>query len=237
MYGKELFLINYLTITMERSSNSFKFPFIILTAAVAWIALIGQGYLNFGVYYPNDGLSLSASVIKFISFFTIESNILVAICLSYCILLPNSRTGAFFQKPTTQTAIAVYIFIVGLVYNLVLRFMWAPTGLQKIVDELLHVATPLLYSIYWFAFVPKGQLQYKDIFPWLIYPFLYIIYALTRGAFTNVYPYPFLEADKLGYPKVLFACGLITLAFITVGLIFIWLDKLIGKNNVAKNNS
>lgn len=50
----------------------------------------------------------------------------------------------------TITAITVFILIVGSVYQIVLRSIWEPTGLQFIVDELLHTVIPLYMLGYWF---------------------------------------------------------------------------------------
>jgi hypothetical protein len=44
---------------------------------------------------------------------------------------------------------ATLILIVGLVYQVVLG-IWNPTGLQYIVDELLHTVIPLFMLGYWF---------------------------------------------------------------------------------------
>jgi hypothetical protein len=72
------------------------------------------------------------------------------------------RRRPFFSKPSVTTAIAVYIFIIGLVYNIILRNLWQPQGSQKIADELLHVAVPLLYVLYWLIFAKKNPLQWMD---------------------------------------------------------------------------
>lgn len=48
------------------------------------------------------------------------------------------------------TAITAFILIVGLVYQIALRGVWQPTGLQRIVDELLHTIIPLYVCIYLF---------------------------------------------------------------------------------------
>ena len=55
-------------------------------------------------------------VIKFISFMTILTNILVVI--TYILpLVSKSGSGEFFAKPNTQSAVLVYIIIVCLGYH------------------------------------------------------------------------------------------------------------------------
>jgi len=86
--------------------------------------------------------------------FTIDTNILVALSYTFIALGSNSRWGKFFTKATTITAITVYIIIVGVTYNIILRSTWNPQGLQKLVDELLHSVIPVLYVLFWVFFVP-----------------------------------------------------------------------------------
>jgi hypothetical protein len=38
------------------------------------------------------------------------------------------------------------------------------------------------------VFVSKQKLAWKDILPWLVYPLIYLIYILIRGASFGVYP-------------------------------------------------
>lgn len=188
-----------------------------VVAIIAWTALILQFYLilqTTGI----TGFSTLKTVTNFFSYFTILSNLLVAVCLTTSLLSPTSGAGSFFLKVSVQTAIAVYIFIVGLVYNTVLRGITNPTGLDWIVDNLLHVVVPVLYVLYWLIFTPKKILQWKNLAPWLIFPAVYLVYSLLRGPTVDWYPYPFLHAGKLGYGQVAINSVFVLLAFLLVGL-------------------
>ena len=141
--------------TMATQNNIAAKGLMILTAIVAWFALALQLWLMMRLR-PETGFSAIEVVIKFLSFFTILSNFIVALSLTVILLKPQSRLGVFFSKPANKAAVALYILVAGIVYNIILRSLWAPQGLQKIADELLHVVVPLLYVLYWFIFVPKG---------------------------------------------------------------------------------
>ena len=190
-----------------------------LIAGMAWFALI----LQFPLMINNteaSGLPTSMLAVNYFSYFTILSNILVAICCTACLLAPHSAAGRFFSKATVQTAIAVYIFIVGLVYNLVLRQIWSPRGWQLVIDNILHVTVPLGFVLYWYFFTPRRQLQWKDLLPWLLFPAAYLTYSLLRGAQVDWYPYPFIHAGQLGYGKVaLNALGVLAAILITGSLL------------------
>ena len=175
-----------------------------------WFALIAQFY----IIIENRAASIAETVVRYFSFFTIFTNLIVAVCCSVILLSSASNGSKFFRRSTTLTAVAVYITVVGIVYNTILRFLWNPQGLQLIVDELLHSIIPVLFIVLWFLSTSAPELKWKNIFPWLLYPVAYIIYVLIRGSFSGFYPYPFIDVSSLGYAKVLANC---------IGLLFFFL--------------
>jgi len=182
-------------------------------------------YLNI----ENRVLSLPQTIIKFASYFTILTNILVAICFTCVAIQPNGKWSKFFLRPQVASAITVYIFVVGLVYNTVLRWQWSPQGLQLIVDNLLHVVTPVWFLVYWMLFVPKDSLQYKNVWAWLVYPLIYCFYILERGAITNVYPYFFVDATQYSYGQVFLNIAALVLVFLGLSLLLIVVAKRLSK--------
>lgn len=197
-----------------------------ITAVVAWFALGLQLYLMID-NTPGNGMTPLQAVARFLIFFTILTNLLVAICLTAFLLTPAGTSRNFLTKPTTMTAIAMYIFVVGIVYNILLRGLVVLAGPAKLADELLHVVVPLLYTLWWFFLAPKNRLPWKKIFPWLLYPFFYLIYALARGAVENFYAYPFINVNEHGYGIVLlYAVGLMV-AFIIIGSVFILMTRIL----------
>ncbi len=77
-----------------------------LLAAIAWFALILQFYIMLN-NSPAPGFTRLMLVTNFFSYFTILSNLLVAVCLTVCSLLPYLLQENFFN---------------GLKCNLPLRF-------------------------------------------------------------------------------------------------------------------
>lgn len=192
----------------------------IIIALVAWFALILQLYLQI----INRTTEVSEAVIRYFSYFTILTNLLVAICFT-SLWVTNSKGFRFFSRSSTITAVTVYILIVGLVYNLVLRSLWDPQGLQLLVDNLLHSLTPLLALIYWFVYVSTKEINWKQTATWMLYPFFYLIYVMVRGSFSNFYPYFFIDVSKLGYTKALTNAVYVTVAFFLISLLLIWVGK------------
>ena len=202
-------------------------------AALGWFAVIAQLYL----IITNRVVSVPGTVLRFFSYFTIDTNILVALCFTFIFLGNGSRLGKLFTKATTITALTVYITIVGIVYNTILRLTWDPQGLQRIVDELLHSVIPIYFILFWVIFTPTEGLKYKQVFSWLIYPLVYIFYAVVHGAITKFYPYLFVDVTRHGYSKVMFNAGMILLAIFVLSLVLIATGKATGKKKVAKSTS
>lgn len=201
-------------------------------ALITWSGLAIQAYLSYE-WSASAGLSLLGFISKFLSYFTVLTNILVAITLTSSVVVPDSKIGSFLSKPGPQNAVAVYIGIVGLIYSLVLRRLWAPEGLAKFADATLHDVVPILYIVYWFVFVAKGTLLWKDAFGWLVYPLFYVFYTLIRGAVTNDYPYPFADVTQLGYPAALLNAFFLLIGFFVASEAFIGIDKLMSRNSRA----
>ena len=137
---------------MKEERIKAKKIFLAIGALTGWLAILLQLYL----IILNRVASVPETIIRFFSFYTILTNILVAVFFTVLLLKLNSLLGRFFSQPHIATAIALYITIVGIVYNVILRFLWQPQGLQWIVDELLHTVIPLFFIFYWLIFARKG---------------------------------------------------------------------------------
>ncbi len=164
---------------------------------------------------------MTATIVSYFSFFTILSNLIVTLTLTFALLTPNSGWGSFFSRASVQAAAAVYIVVVGACYSLLLRHLWNPQGAQKLADVLLHDGMPVIYALYWVVFAPKQGLRWKDAAVWLSYPGIYLVYILSRGALTGLYPYPFIDVSELGYPRMLVNAAGLLVVFLALGLLVV----------------
>lgn len=199
-----------------------------VAAALGWTALILQLYLNVSIASA-DGTGSAVGLLRYFSFFTILTNILVALVFTFPLLAHSSRPAAFFARPDVVAAVTVYIVIVGLVYSLLLRALWNPTGLQLVADRLLHDVIPPALALYWLVFTPRGHTRWSHAAAWLLYPLVYFLYLLLLGAITRYYPYPFIDVGKLGYERVLLNSAGILVAFVAIGLIVVAADRALGR--------
>ena len=201
-------------------------------ALVSWIG-VGLEFFITVERVLAQGRHFQEALVLFFSFFTILTNILVA-CAFTAVVLQHvkhseglQKTGAwnFLARPFILGGIAPSIALVGIVYNLVLRQLWHPTGWARVADELLHVVVPIGFVIYWCLFVPKTGLRWRDCLTWAIYPILYLVYALVHGALSGVYAYPFIDVATLGYGAVLMNSVGILIGFLAMALTFIAFDR------------
>lgn len=199
---------------MKRKFETFGF-------SIGWFAIIAQFFLML----ENRQADIPETIIRFFSFFTILTNILVALFLTASLFRLKKFPFKLFLVKGTLTAITTFIVIVGLVYQIVLRQIWEPTGLQHIVDELLHTIIPLFMLGYWFFNIRKEDLLLKPVFNWLIYPSIYLVFIIIRGNLSGYYPYPFLNIKEIGYESVLLN---ITVIF-TIAIVIMIALSFIGK--------
>jgi len=204
--------------------KSGRIVLLLLVGIAAWVAVALQVVLAARVV-AEEGRPPLIGVINALSYFTVLTNLLVAIVATAA--ASRRGSGTFFGRPSTMSATTVYIFVVWLVYSLLLRALWEPTGLQRVADVALHGVIPLLYIPFWCFYVPKGTLKW-DLPPrWLIYPAAYAVYSLLYGALTGRYLYPFADVGALGYPAVLVNTVVFLGGFLVLGSILVAIDRLV----------
>jgi hypothetical protein len=193
-------------INRERIETGFR----IIAAALGWFAIVTQ----YSLMAANAGPHLVERTINFFSYFTIISNILVALAMTLPWLAPHSRAGRFFLLPAVRTAIAAYIIVVAVVYHTMLSRLYHPQGWRLVCDIILHYVMPPLYVLDWLLFVEKHDLSWKLPLPSFALPAVYLIWTALHGAFAGFYPYPFMNVNRIGYEHVLMNVGGLIVAFV-----------------------
>lgn len=152
-----------------------------------------------------------------LAYFTIWSNILVAVVLTV------PRLAA---RPHFSSTVATSIALVAIVYTAMLRGLWNPHGAQLVADHLLHDVMPLLFLIYWWIAVPKHALRWIDPLRWALFPVLYVVYAIARGLLSGNYAYPLIDVGQLGWPPVLARAASLVAVFVAIGLALVAAARL-----------
>jgi len=198
--------------------------FLGVAGLAAWFGLALQVWVAFEAMWA-EGFSTPAALVKVLSYFTILTNGLVAVCYLADFIFCLQR-----KKPThawirNRSGVTTSIVMVGLGYELLLRHLLHFDGWAWLANFMVHDATPVLFAIYWLGFVPKGTLEWRIPLLWLLYPVLYLPWALAYGTWGRGYPYPFIDAAKLGYPRVLLASTGLFAAFAATGWVLVAVDR------------
>jgi len=148
-------------------------------------------------------------VANLLCFFTIDSNLLVAIT-SALVALGLAR-GRLFTVLWLDALVG--IIVTGIVYQVALAGLYELHGLSLFSDTMLHKVTPILFVLGWLLAAPRGVLTWATVGWSLLYPLAWLAFTLPRGALTGFYPYPFVDAGALGYGQVALNCVFIGLFF------------------------
>ncbi len=205
--------------TMKRVATTVAF-------AVTFGALVFQIFLTV-TSRLSDGDSLIGALIFYFTFFTILSNLMVAAI--YLSDLVGWHWLEWWRTPWVRGMMAAAIVLVMIVYHFLLFGLADFDIWFTIADRILHYVDPTIYALWWLLFQHHGKLNWGDLPKMLVYPLLYVLWAMARGAVVNEYPYPFLAANKLGYQQVLLN-GLGVLAgFVVLYVIAIGIDRALGR--------
>jgi len=198
-----------------------KTVFRLFCAILTWVTIIGQYII---MARSGDFGSIGAATLTYLGYFTVLTNILAALAFTTPFLKPGNTLRQFFDRQAVRAAIALYILVVMVVYWALLASIHDPTGWSAIFNVGLHLVIPVLFIFDWIIFSPKGNMSYKHLPYWTIYPVAYGLFNIARGLITGFYPYPFLDVSKLGYGNVFVnMLGFMSIyliggaAFITIG--------------------
>ena len=184
----------------------------VFEAVIAVCALAGLIIMTMFVCRDKSLADGAAAFGNLMFYFTIESNLMVFLLYTGK-LLPTKKKDSFFENPIVNGSVTLYITVTGIVYFLLLRDVRQGMTLDyNIGNVLLHYITPILALTYRIVFPSREKIRYRTIPLWLIYPLIYLAMTMIRGAIENVYPYPFINVSRIGYPQ----------AFINSGVLFLW---------------
>ncbi|WP_158807079.1 Pr6Pr family membrane protein [Beijerinckia sp. L45] len=191
---------------------------LILAASIAVLGSVAVS-IECGISFHKsfaEGRGLATALLLFLRYFTILTNIGIAA------LMTVTAWRLAQRKPPAPASLyaagLVYIVVVGITYEAMLRRLWSPQGVQFYTDMTMHDVIPVLSLVFWVAFAPKAPLAWSGPLRWLEFPAVYFAATLMVGLIGADYPYGFLDPDKLGYAIVL-RNGLIFLAaFYGLGL-------------------
>ncbi len=203
-------------------------PLAVLLAVVSWSGVLLQGYLTMHAAIEG-GKGISGGLVIYLGYFTILTNLLVCAAVTAPLLAQDSAWGRRFSRPEMMAWVTTSIVFVAISFHLLLRHVFNPQGPHLVANDLLHYVTPAVCLLYWWLAAPKNSLRWVHPFWWGLYPTLYLVYALIRGALIQSYPYGFIDAGVIGYQRT-FINGIgLLMAFFALGLVLVASSRLQNK--------
>lgn len=163
-----------------------------------WLILSGGADANSGD--SGEAVSTPVRLWRLFSYFTIDSNIVVLV-VSVLLVLDPLRHGTWWSVARLNALLA--ITITGLVFDIVLAPDVHLTGGALIATIGFHYIAPWAAVLGWLIFGPRPAFRWSTIPGAFILPVIWLIYIFTQGAFTDWYPYPFLDVTDIGYVRAI----------------------------------
>ena len=198
-----------------------------VTSALVTYGLVLQLVLAAG----NDAgrfTSVAGRIVNTLSFFTVQSNILVAVTTGL-LAVRLARTSTLFR--VLRLTAVIGITITGVVFHLALANLQELSDKEAAADWVLHTASPILCVAGWLLFGPRGQVSRRVAGLCVTFPLAWLAYTLIRGELVDdrfghpYYPYPFLDVAQLGYGPVVVAIALVAALFGVLALLALALDR------------
>ncbi|UGT56701.1 Pr6Pr family membrane protein [Nocardia asteroides] len=185
------------------------------TGTPPWVRACRLGFAVLGLvallWIPLRNMdSATFSLTNFLSYFTIESNILAVIVLAVGgVLAPQSE-----RWQIVRGAVTLYMLITMVVYAVLLANIDVMLT-DKWINDVMHRYLPLVLVLDWLLVAMPRRLRVSPalIGQWLIFPLVYGIYTLIRGPIADWYPYPFIDPRGQGYLSMALGLVVLTLVF------------------------
>ena len=163
----------------------------VLGAAAVIVAIAGQFAQSWSMV-PDR----AAFVVNFFSFFTILSNALAAIALLVGAWFSFTRRADPEAYNLVRACVVTYMATTFVVYNLLLREISLDQATTvPWSNEILHVWAPLYLIVDWLFAPGRRPIAWGRLWTIAIFPIVWAVYSMIRGALIGWYPYPFLNPD------------------------------------------
>jgi hypothetical protein len=193
---------------------------VVAISVVTQLVLVIRGH---GVLVAPTGRTagLPERLLRFFSYFTIQSNLLAAGTALGFIARPD-RDGRAWR--VLRISAIVGMSVTFLTYIVVLRPIVHLEGIAKLADVGFHYVAPALTVLGWYLYGPWPRIDITSLLRHLVWPLSYLAYILVLGAITGWYPYPFINVGRIGYPRALLNALAVSALLLIVGAVYRALD-------------
>jgi hypothetical protein len=192
-------------------------------AAIGWLGLGLQYWLLTASGHPLA--DMPARTLNYFSYFTILTNLFVAVILTLPVVAPASRAGRWTLQPSVRARATMYLVVVGLGYHLLLSAGSTLQGMAAFGNVIVHYIMPVAILLDWLLFAPRGGLRWTDPLRWLRYPLVYFAWTVVHGYAADWWPYWFLNLPQLGLARSALAVAALLGLLLIAGFAFVATDR------------
>ena len=174
----------------------------------------------------------------YVHFTNLSNYLCIGVVLAELIQTVKKKEDSYVDKlPLLKFIGVLAILLTFIVFNFMLagdREMYLNFQINSV---LFHIILPILYVLDWFLFYERGKVKITYPVYSTIFPIVYVIFIFIRAWILNfdptvpyIYPYFFLNLDKLGVIGVIKWVMFLALGFVVLGFLFYGIDKALSKN-------
>ncbi len=211
----------------------------LVAALSVWVDLFAFVRTNAGVagatVFSNQASGAEAAgawawALRHASFFTMQSNLLVAAAALPLALDP--RHDSYLWRGV-RLASLLGITITAVVFVAVLAPIYRPEGIAQWTNIGLHYLSPIMALGGWVLFGPWGRTGGAAWVPSVVWVALWTAWTFAHGAASGWYPYPFIDVAVLGYAAALGNVAVILVGGIVLLLAVRGLDAWLARRTAS----
>jgi hypothetical protein len=195
------------------------------------IVLAVASLVAMAVQFNDSSQHANFNPVNFFSFFTNVCNIFGA---AVFLIVAFGVVRSAHARDVVRGAATLYLTIVGVVFSILLANL--ESILIPWVNVIVHYVMPIAVVVDWFIDPPSTTITRADIARWLIVPLAYLAYTMARGAFVHWYPYPFMNADVLGYGVIPYLLAIVVFTLL-VSWVLVALGRRLGAPRYQTNGN
>lgn len=189
---------------------------------IAWLRLtaVALGVAAVIATLVDTATRATINPFNFFGYFTMQSNIIwfVVMAMAAVVVLRGKNQSELLLL--ARGCATTYMILVGAIYNTLLAGQEGGVALVW-ANSVLHIVLPIYAALDWIIFADRHPLAWKRLWVSLIYPMVWVVVVLIRGATDGWVPYPFLNPDT-GYGLVFtYVLGIAVLTVVTAAIVWV----------------
>ncbi len=203
---------------------------VITAAVIAQIVVLLTGGADANTNADEQAVSAAMRLVRFFSFFTVESNLLV-LAAALTLVANPARDGRWWRVVRLDALLGIVITFI--VFATILAGQVHHTGIGIWINAGLHYVSPIMAVIGWAIWGPRPRIDRATIAWAFVWPVAWVGYTFIHGAASGWWPYPFLNADRHGWPVAIRnTAGVFILAFLILAILY-YLERWLVSRSAA----